>query len=85
MPKILFDISSYAIAEDAFKDMRIEGSSQSILVSGESGAGKTESTKYVLQYFAAMGEMLRQGTNSPSGERDENNKYHSFFSSSIHP
>eukprot|EP00026_Physarum_polycephalum_P000139 Phypoly_transcript_00139.p1 GENE.Phypoly_transcript_00139~~Phypoly_transcript_00139.p1 ORF type:complete len:2086 (+),score=546.87 Phypoly_transcript_00139:143-6400(+) len=61
----------YAIAEDAFKDMRIEGASQSILVSGESGAGKTETTKYILQYFAAMGELLRQGAALPPDSKEE--------------
>ena len=42
----------YAIAEQAFKSMLIEEHAQSILISGESGAGKTESAKLVMQYLA---------------------------------
>jgi myosin-5 len=44
----------YAIAEDAFRSMLRDERSQSILVSGESGAGKTETTKLLLQYFASV-------------------------------
>eukprot|EP01121_Diplochlamys_sp_Union-15-3_P000162 TRINITY_DN1014_c0_g1_i1.p1 TRINITY_DN1014_c0_g1~~TRINITY_DN1014_c0_g1_i1.p1 ORF type:complete len:920 (+),score=212.17 TRINITY_DN1014_c0_g1_i1:54-2813(+) len=43
----------YALAEQAYRAM-ISFGDQSILVSGESGAGKTETTKYILAYFAAM-------------------------------
>ncbi|XP_065926701.1 unconventional myosin-VI isoform X5 [Magallana gigas] len=41
----------YAIADKAFRDMKVNKMSQSIIVSGESGAGKTESTKYILKYL----------------------------------
>ena len=42
----------YAVAEAAYKQMLSEGCSQSILVSGESGAGKTETAKHIMQYLA---------------------------------
>ncbi|XP_052213073.1 unconventional myosin-VI-like isoform X2 [Dreissena polymorpha] len=41
----------YSIADKAFRDMKVNKMSQSIIVSGESGAGKTESTKYILKYL----------------------------------
>eukprot|EP00227_Mantoniella_beaufortii_P020036 CAMPEP_0197602356 /NCGR_PEP_ID=MMETSP1326-20131121/37008_1 /TAXON_ID=1155430 /ORGANISM="Genus nov. species nov., Strain RCC2288" /LENGTH=619 /DNA_ID=CAMNT_0043169693 /DNA_START=154 /DNA_END=2010 /DNA_ORIENTATION=- len=45
----------FAIAEAAFRTMVKERYSQAILVSGESGAGKTETTKQIMHYLAHMG------------------------------
>ncbi|KAG0453292.1 hypothetical protein HPP92_025956 [Vanilla planifolia] len=45
----------FAVADAAYRLMINEGVSQSILVSGESGAGKTESTKMLMRYLAYMG------------------------------
>ena len=42
----------FATADAAYEAMRSEGRSQSVLVSGESGAGKTETAKLLMRYIA---------------------------------
>lgn len=41
----------YAVADKSYRDMRNLGLSQGMIVSGESGAGKTETTKHILRYL----------------------------------
>ncbi|KAM6924340.1 myosin-7-like [Xenentodon cancila] len=54
----------YAVADNAYTNMLQNRENQSILVTGESGAGKTVNTKRVIQYFAivaALGENVKKG------------------------
>uniref|UniRef100_A0A8C7GCP6 Myosin VAb n=1 Tax=Oncorhynchus kisutch TaxID=8019 RepID=A0A8C7GCP6_ONCKI len=44
----------FAVAEEAYKQMARDQRNQSIIVSGESGAGKTVSAKYAMRYFATV-------------------------------
>ncbi|XP_056241618.1 myosin-7-like [Seriola aureovittata] len=54
----------YAIADNAYSDLLQNRENQSMLITGESGAGKTVNTKRVIQYFAivaALGENVKKG------------------------
>jgi myosin protein heavy chain len=52
----------YAITDHAYRNMLEMYENQSILVTGESGAGKTENTKKVIQYLAAITSGSHQRT-----------------------
>ncbi|GAV85356.1 LOW QUALITY PROTEIN: Myosin_head domain-containing protein [Cephalotus follicularis] len=45
----------YAIADTAYNEMMRDGVNQSVIISGESGAGKTETAKFAMQYLTALG------------------------------
>jgi len=44
----------YSLVEDAYRTMRETGQPQTVIISGESGAGKTESAKKIMEYIAAV-------------------------------
>ncbi len=56
----------YAVAEEAFYDLKEFNKNQSLIVSGESGAGKTVSAKFAMRYFASVsiGRSSRPGSGS---------------------
>ena len=57
----------FAIAEEAFIDMLRDNKNQTIVVSGESGAGKTVSAKYIMRYFATRESPMNPGARSKKG------------------
>ncbi|XP_047455911.1 myosin-10 isoform X7 [Mugil cephalus] len=52
----------YAISEAAYRSMLQDREDQAILCTGESGAGKTENTKKVIQYLAHVASSHKGGT-----------------------
>uniref|UniRef100_A0A452J0T3 Myosin motor domain-containing protein n=1 Tax=Gopherus agassizii TaxID=38772 RepID=A0A452J0T3_9SAUR len=54
----------FSIADNAYNDMLRNRENQSMLITGESGAGKTVNTKRVIQYFATVAALGEPGKKS---------------------
>ncbi|XP_069551046.1 unconventional myosin-Va [Brachyistius frenatus] len=50
----------FSVAEEAYCTMTREEKNQSIIISGESGSGKTVSAKFTMRYFAVVGGAAQQ-------------------------
>jgi len=63
----------YSIAKAAYENMIRDHKSQSIIISGESGAGKTEATKAVLKYLTSVssGMVDKEGDEGQMSELEQ--------------
>ncbi|KAG5261672.1 hypothetical protein AALO_G00287040 [Alosa alosa] len=57
----------FSVSDNAFQFMLQDRENQSVLITGESGAGKTVNTKRVIQYFATIAVSGGKKTEAPAG------------------
>ncbi|XP_072746179.1 myosin heavy chain, muscle isoform X12 [Anoplolepis gracilipes] len=59
----------FAISDGAYVNMLTNSENQSMLITGESGAGKTENTKKVIAYFATVGASTKKEKEEPGQKK----------------
>lgn len=47
----IFDCTIYPTANETVRNLRVFGNSQSIILTGETGSGKTETTKHLIKFL----------------------------------
>lgn len=61
----------FAISDGAYVNMLTNHENQSMLITGESGAGKTENTKKVIAYFATIGAGKKDPAQESKGSLED--------------
>uniref|UniRef100_A0A803VUB5 Myosin-7 n=4 Tax=Passeriformes TaxID=9126 RepID=A0A803VUB5_FICAL len=61
----------FSISDNAYQNMLTDRENQSILITGESGAGKTVNTKRVIQYFAVIAAIGDRGKKEAGGTLED--------------
>ncbi len=57
----------FSIAESSYYNMSSHAENQCVIISGESGAGKTEAAKRIMQYIAAVSQSEAEGAGKGGG------------------
>lgn len=66
----------FAVAESCYREMSENNVNLSILITGESGAGKTETTKKVIKYITAVACKRNKPDSLPDAKRKNNEFLH---------
>ncbi|KAG7270735.1 hypothetical protein CRUP_009815, partial [Coryphaenoides rupestris] len=61
----------FSISDNAYQYMLSDRENQSVLITGESGAGKTVNTKRVIQYFASIAAVTGKKETTGSEKKDQ--------------
>ncbi|XP_021367481.1 myosin heavy chain, striated muscle-like [Mizuhopecten yessoensis] len=61
----------FSVADNAYQNMVTDRENQSCLITGESGAGKTENTKKVIMYFAKVACAPKKKTDEEEADKKE--------------
>ncbi|KFQ38296.1 Unconventional myosin-Id, partial [Mesitornis unicolor] len=72
----------FAIADAAYKAMKRRSKDTCIVISGESGAGKTEASKYIMQYIAAItnpGQRAEVERNAKTNRNDNSSRFGKYM------
>uniref|UniRef100_A0A914CDF9 Myosin heavy chain n=1 Tax=Acrobeloides nanus TaxID=290746 RepID=A0A914CDF9_9BILA len=61
----------FANSDEAYRNMIQDHENQSMLITGESGAGKTENTKKVIAYFASVGASQAEAADAIAAKKEK--------------